>query len=104
LAIEYKHNSIGGFMVQKRAKIEAEWDDELESKFEEKAESWAKTCGKKNYGSSSGGGAVYGMGFVGALIYYISIAPDFWAGVLGVLKAIVWPGFLVYDLLKFLGQ
>ena len=48
------------------------------------------------------GGAVYGLGFLGAAIYYISTATGFWAGVLGVLKAIVWPAFLVYDLLKFL--
>jgi len=45
---------------------------------------------------------VYGFGFIGALIYYISTATDFWMGVLGFFKALVWPGFLVYELLKFL--
>lgn len=50
------------------------------------------------------GGAVYGLGFVGAAIYYISTATSFWMGVLGVLKAIVWPAFLVYSLLKSLGM
>ncbi|MBD3319052.1 hypothetical protein GF342_04045 [Candidatus Woesearchaeota archaeon] len=49
------------------------------------------------------GGAFYGLGFIGALIYYISTATGFWMGVLGVLKACVWPVFLVYGLLKFLG-
>ncbi len=49
------------------------------------------------------GGAVYGLGFIGAAIYYISHAPSFWMGVLGILKAIVWPAFLVYQFLKFLG-
>jgi hypothetical protein len=44
-------------------------------------------------------GAVYGLGFVGAAIYYISQATGFWAGVLGFLKALVWPAFLVYKLL-----
>jgi hypothetical protein len=44
-------------------------------------------------------GAVYGLGFVGAAIYYISNAPTFWTGVLGFLKAIVWPAILVYKLL-----
>jgi len=48
-------------------------------------------------------GAIYGLGLVGAAIYYISIATGFWVGVLGVLKAIVWPVFLVYELLRFLG-
>jgi hypothetical protein len=41
-------------------------------------------------------GAVYGMGFLGAAIYFISTATSFWIGVLGFLKAIVWPVFLVY--------
>ena len=45
------------------------------------------------------GGAVYGLGFIGAVIYYISQATGFWVGVLGFLKAIVWPAFLVYKLL-----
>jgi len=48
-------------------------------------------------------GAIYGLGFIGALIYYISTATSFWGGVIGVLKALVWPAFLVYELLKFLG-
>ena len=48
--------------------------------------------------------AFYGLGFVGALVYYIVSAPNFWAGVLGVLKALVWPAFLVYDLMKYLGM
>jgi hypothetical protein len=47
-----------------------------------------------------GGGAVYGMGFIGAAVYYISTAPSFWMGVLGFLKAIVWPAFLVYGALS----
>jgi hypothetical protein len=55
-------------------------------------------------GRGGGGGAVYGLGFVGALIYYIQQADGFWVGVLGVLKAFVWPAFVVYDLLKFLGS
>ena len=49
------------------------------------------------------GGAIYGLGFIGAAGYYISNATGFWMGVLGLLKAIVWPAFLVYSLLKFLG-
>lgn len=47
-------------------------------------------------------GAVYGLGFLGALIYYIQHASTFWAGVLGIIKACLWPGFLVYKLLEFL--
>lgn len=48
-------------------------------------------------------GAVYGLGFIGAAIYFISHALTFWMGVLGFLKAIVWPAFLVYEAFKSLG-
>lgn len=57
----------------------------------------------KDHYSNSSAGAVYGLGMIGAAIYFVSQASSFWLGVLGVLKAIVWPGFLVYELLKFLG-
>lgn len=46
------------------------------------------------------GGCAYGLGVVGAAVYYISVASSFWVGVLGVLKALVWPAFLVFELLK----
>jgi len=47
---------------------------------------------------------VYGLGFIGAAIYYIQMAVGFWAGVVGFLKAIVWPAFLVYDALRYLNM
>jgi len=55
------------------------------------------------YHSCHPSNAVYGLGFIGAVIYYISTATGFWMGVLGVLKAIVWPVFFVYGALRFLG-
>ncbi len=48
--------------------------------------------------------AVYGMGFIGAAVYFISTATGFWMGVLGFLKAIVWPAILIYGALKQLGM
>lgn len=48
-------------------------------------------------------GTVYGLGVVGALIYFLSHAATFGAGVLGVLKSIVWPAVLVYLSLGYLG-
>ena len=47
-----------------------------------------------------GGGAMYLLGLIGAAIYYIQAATGFWGGVVGFLKALVWPAFLVYELLK----
>ena len=52
---------------------------------------------------AAGTGSIYGFGFLGAAIYYISTATDFWMGLLGFLKALVWPAFLVYELLSSLG-
>jgi len=58
---------------------------------------------KTNFNCKSGcGGCAYFLGFLGSAIYYISIATGFWNGVLGVLKALVWPAFLVFELMKFL--
>jgi len=55
----------------------------------------------KNCGSSS---AVYGLGFIGAAVYYLQQTNTLREGILGVLKAIVWPAFLVHGLLKYLGM
>lgn len=56
---------------------------------------------KPNHGGTAGGG-VYGLAVIGAAVYYIQNADTFWLGVLGVLKALVWPALLVYELLNFL--
>jgi hypothetical protein len=48
--------------------------------------------------------AVYGFGLIGAWIYFLSHATTFGMGVLGILKGIVWPAMLVYELLKFLNM
>jgi hypothetical protein len=63
------------------------------------------TCRMKEHMCCHGsGGALYGVGFLGALVYYLTTATSLWAGFLGFLKALVWPAFLVYGLLKFLGM
>lgn len=48
------------------------------------------------------GEAVYVFGVIGSAVYYIQAAGSFWAGVGGILKALVWPAFLVYGALKAL--
>ena len=45
---------------------------------------------------------IYGMGFIGAAIYFIQHAATFWAGIFGVFKAIFWPAILIYKLLELL--
>jgi hypothetical protein len=62
-------------------------------------------CCKKEHThpvNNASGGAVYGLGLIGAAIYFISHAASFWLGVLGLLKAIVWPAILVYEAFKYL--
>lgn len=51
----------------------------------------------------SGCGFGYFLGVIGSAVYFISTSVGFWAGVLGLLKALVWPAFAVYGLLKFFG-
>jgi len=56
---------------------------------------------KMNYqgGSSE---AVYGLGMIGAWVYYIGRAKTVQEGLAGFFKGIFWPAFLVYALLEFL--
>lgn len=54
------------------------------------------------FAHSCKGGGIYGLGFIGAAVYYLSTATGFWNGVIGVLKALVWPAFLVFEVLKYL--
>jgi hypothetical protein len=57
----------------------------------------------RRWGKVKGGGeAVYGLGFIGALIYFIQHAHSFGQGLLGFLKAIVWPAYLIYKVLELL--
>ncbi len=47
-------------------------------------------------------GGIYGLAFLGAAIYWIAHATSFWTGVLGLLKAIVWPVLVMYRALELL--
>jgi hypothetical protein len=46
---------------------------------------------------NASGGAVYGLGLIGAWVFYWEQADAFWEYVLAVLKGLVWPAFLVYE-------
>ena len=54
----------------------------------------------KDSASGAGGGVVYGLGFIGAAVFYFEQADTFWLFVLAIPKALIWPGVLVYELLK----
>ena len=53
-------------------------------------------------GAAAGGGAVYGLGFIGALVYFIASSTSFFDGLWGVVQAFLWPAFVVYALLDSL--
>ncbi len=57
--------------------------------------------GKKD-NSSFSANTIYMLGFAGAAVYYISSASGFLNIAAGILKAAVWPAFLVYGLLKYI--
>ncbi|MGN6265695.1 MAG: hypothetical protein ACTHM5_08475 [Ginsengibacter sp.] len=58
---------------------------------------------KKRTASANGAsGGIYGLAFIGALIYFIQQATTFWMGVLGFFKALVWPAVLIYKVMEFL--
>lgn len=61
----------------------------------------ANSKDKSVYVNQGGGNAVYGLGMIGAVVFYVQEASGFWAVVLAFLKALVWPAFFVYDILKF---
>lgn len=56
----------------------------------------------KRHEGSCGSGAVYGFGMIGAAIYFLQHASSFGDVVMGLLKAIVWPGMFVYKGIELL--
>lgn len=51
---------------------------------------------------TQGGSAVYGLGIVGALFYFLQNANGFGEIVMGILKSFVWPAFFVFKVFEFL--
>ena len=41
----------------------------------------------------------YGLGMIGAAVYYLHNSEGLWQSIVALLKALVWPAFLVYHLL-----
>jgi hypothetical protein len=58
---------------------------------------------KRDVQAAAPAGALYGLGLIGAAVYFLAQATSFWTGVIGIIKALVWPAILVYEALKNLG-
>lgn len=48
--------------------------------------------------------AIYGLGVVGALFYFLSHATSFGLVMIGIGKSIFWPAVLMFKLLTYLGM
>ena len=59
---------------------------------------------KEYYMRGGSGSPVYGIGMIGAWVYYLRGVTTFKEGVVGFLKGLVWPAFMVYEVLKFLDR
>ena len=55
-------------------------------------------CMKNNAGS----GAIYGIGMLGALVYFLQHATSVLDGIIGIFMAVFWPGVVVYKVLEIL--
>jgi hypothetical protein len=63
----------------------------------ESAESTADKCARRRPSAQApSGGAVYGLGMIGAAVWFWQQADGAGEHVVGLLKALVWPAFLVY--------
>jgi hypothetical protein len=63
-----------------------------------------KTAKSKHVDKAAGpGGFVFFVAWVGAVIYFVGQVDGFWNIMVAILKSFVWPAYLVYYLLGFLG-
>jgi hypothetical protein len=54
-------------------------------------------AGRRSGPSAPCGGAVYGLGFIGAFVWFWRQSDGAGERAVGALRAIVWPAFLVYE-------
>jgi hypothetical protein len=67
-------------------------------------ERWVVMSNSRNAGAAAGGGAIYGLGIFGALVYFWQEADTFWEYPLAVVQGLFWPAFMVYEVFKALGR
>jgi hypothetical protein len=86
-----------------KKKVKAAVSAVMDEDWEKECKDWKNKSKCEDWKCHGSGGCFYFLGFLGAAVYYIGAAATFWGGVLGFLKACVWPAFLVHALLAFLG-
>jgi len=53
-------------------------------------------------GAAAGAGAFYGLGILGALVYFWQEADVWWEYLFAFVQAVLWPAWMVYDLFQVL--
>jgi hypothetical protein len=57
-----------------------------------------------NAGAAAGGGAIYGLGIFGALVYFWQQADSFWEYLGAIFQGLFWPAFMVYEVFESLAD
>ena len=55
-----------------------------------------------NTGAAAGGGALYGIGIFGALVWFWQQADVWWEYLLAIFQGLLWPAFMVYEIFQAL--
>ena len=55
-----------------------------------------------NSGAAAGSGALYGLGILGAWVYFWQQADQFWEYALAVVQGLLWPAWMVYEAFRAL--
>lgn len=56
----------------------------------------------ENTAGAAGGGAVYGLGILGAWVWFFQQAETLWGYLFAIVQGILWPAFLVYEAFRAL--
>ena len=51
----------------------------------------------KNTTTVAGSGAIYGLGILGAWVFFWQQADQFWEYLWAIVQGIIWPAFMVYE-------
>lgn len=55
-------------------------------------------------GAAAGGGAIYGLGVFGGLVWFWQQADGFWEHAGAILQGLFWPAFMVYRAFEALAR
>lgn len=55
-------------------------------------------------GAAAGGGAIYGLGIFGALVWFWQQADSIWEYALAIFQGLFWPAYLVYEVFEALSR